>query len=129
MVTTTKRLTEGRVISTVSLTALQSATVAVVAIIACGLFLPMGAISIPTSLSFWLMTFYLVAFCTLFAFFVQHYAVRRLSPTRVSLLMGSEPLFGALFAMLWLGEQLTALQALGALMIISSVIYVSLKKA
>jgi drug/metabolite transporter (DMT)-like permease len=43
--------------------------------------------------------------------------------------MGSEPLFGALFAMLWLGEQLTALQALGALMIISSVIYVSLKKA
>jgi drug/metabolite transporter (DMT)-like permease len=129
MVTTTKRLTEGRVISTVSLTALQSATVAVVAIIACGLFLPMGAISIPTSLSFWLMTFYLVAFCTLFAFFVQNYAVRRLSPTRVSLLMGSEPLFGALFAMLWLGEQLTALQALGALMIISSVIYVSLKKA
>ncbi|MGR5096073.1 DMT family transporter [Vibrio maritimus] len=129
MVTTTKRLTEGRIISTVSLTALQSATVAVVAIIACGLFLPMGAISIPTSLSFWLMTFYLVAFCTLFAFFVQNYAVRRLSPTRVSLLMGSEPLFGALFAMLWLGEQLTALQALGALMIISSVIYVSLKKA
>ncbi|WP_353500289.1 DMT family transporter [Vibrio sp. CB1-14] len=129
MVTTTKRLTEGRVISTVSLTALQSATVAVVAIIACGLFLPMDAISIPTSLSFWLMTLYLVAFCTLFAFFVQNYAVRRLSPTRVSLLMGSEPLFGALFAMLWLGEQLTALQALGALMIISSVIYVSLKKA
>ena len=68
---------------------------------------------------------YLVLFCTLFAFYVQNYAVRRTSPTRVSLLMGSEPLFGAIFAMVWLQESLTALQLLGGALILFSVIVTS----
>ena len=48
----------------------------------------------------------LVGACTLFAFFAQNYAIRRSQPTRVALLMGSEPAFGALFACLWLGERI-----------------------
>jgi drug/metabolite transporter (DMT)-like permease len=39
---------------------------------------------------------YLVVVCTVFAFFVQMWAVRRTSPTRVSLLLGTEPVWAAL---------------------------------
>jgi len=80
---------------------------------------------IPTEPVFWWLMAYLVLFCTLFAFFVQNYAVRQTSPARVAILMGSEPLFGAVFAMAWLGEVLTGLQALGALLILVSVILAS----
>lgn len=39
---------------------------------------------------------YLVLVCTVFAFFVQTWAVRRTSPSRVSLLLGTEPIWAAL---------------------------------
>ncbi|GAA4663568.1 DMT family transporter [Frondihabitans cladoniiphilus] len=38
---------------------------------------------------------YLAVVCTVFAFFVQMWAVRRTSPTRVSLLLGTEPVWAA----------------------------------
>jgi len=121
MVTATKRFTEGRQITTLSLTALQSLVVGIGAV---SLLITQGnadLFTIPENLDFWWMTLYLVLFCTLFAFFIQNHAVRKTSPTRVSLLMGSEPLFGALFAFLWLGESLNPIQYLGALMILASV--------
>ena len=40
---------------------------------------------------------YLVLVCTVFAFFVQTWAVRRTSPSRVSLLLGTEPVWAAIF--------------------------------
>ncbi|EEX32413.1 permease [Vibrio coralliilyticus ATCC BAA-450] len=101
MVTMTKRFTEGKVITTSTLTSLQSLVVALVAIVCAVTYLPTSEFVVPASWEFWLTVIYLVLFCTLFAFYVQNYAVRRTSPTRVSLLMGSEPLFGALFAMAW----------------------------
>ena len=61
---------------------------------------------------------YLVLACTLFAFFAQNYAIKRSSPTRVGLLMGSEPAFGALFASLWLGERIPALGWVGGGLIV-----------
>lgn len=39
---------------------------------------------------------YLVLACTVFAFLVQTWAVRRTSPTRVSLLLGTEPMWAAI---------------------------------
>ncbi|WP_349902914.1 DMT family transporter [Parafrigoribacterium humi] len=39
---------------------------------------------------------YLVVICTVFAFVVQMWAVRRTSPARVSLLLGTEPLWAAI---------------------------------
>jgi drug/metabolite transporter (DMT)-like permease len=39
---------------------------------------------------------YLVLACTVFAFFVQLWAVRRTSPSRVSLLLGTEPVWAAI---------------------------------
>lgn len=76
--------------------------------------------SLPTSGSFWSAMAFLVLACTLLAFFVQNYAATRASPSRVALLMGSEPLWGALIAVLWLGEQLTFMGWIGGLLIMFS---------
>ncbi|KLN66805.1 MULTISPECIES: DMT family transporter [Vibrio] len=129
MVTLTKRFTEGKEITTSTLTSLQSLVVAGVAIFAAMAYLPASEFVIPTSTEFWITVAYLVLFCTLFAFYVQNYAVRRTSPTRVSLLMGSEPLFGAIFAMVWLQESLSLLQVAGGALILFSVIVTSTKES
>ncbi len=128
MVTLTKRFTQGKQITTTTLTALQSLVVAGVALLAAVTFVPVAEFIIPTHLEFWLTLSYLVLFCTLFAFYVQNYAVRRTSPTRVSLLMGSEPLFGAIFAMVWLQESLSVMQIVGAALILFSVVMTSAKQ-
>ena len=80
---------------------------------------------------FWASVFYLVFACTLFAFFAQNYAIKRSSPTRVALLMGSEPAFGALFACLWLGEKisLTAWVGGGLIVVASMLATVRWRKA
>ena len=88
--------------------------------------LPGGLPALPTEPAFWIGTLYLVLFATLFAFFVQNYALRRSSPTRVSLLMGSEPLFGALFAVVWLSEQLSVQAWIGGLLIVAATLWTSL---
>ncbi|WP_321924482.1 DMT family transporter [Paraburkholderia guartelaensis] len=72
---------------------------------------------------FWGSVMYLVVGCTLFAFFVQNYAVSRSSPTRVALLMGSEPVFGALFACVWLGERLTLAAWIGGMLIVAASLF------
>ncbi|GAB3191302.1 DMT family transporter [Hydrogenophaga aquatica] len=75
---------------------------------------------LPRSASFWGAMAFLVLLCTLLAFFVQNYAVARTQPSRVALLMGSEPLWGALIAVTWLGEQMTWQGWLGGALIVIS---------
>ncbi|AKJ26872.1 multidrug DMT transporter permease [Caldimonas brevitalea] len=76
--------------------------------------------SLPRSVSFWSAMAFLVLLCTLFAFFVQNDAASRTSPSRVALLMGSEPLWGALIAVLWMGEQMALQGWIGGLLIVAS---------
>lgn len=121
MVVFTKKLTQNKQITTLSLTSLQSLIVGTGALILAFWTLPLEAIALPTQISFWLISLYLIVFCTLFAFYVQNHAVRRLSATKVSLLMGSEPLFGALFAIVWLNESFTLIQGIGGLAIFISI--------
>lgn len=66
----------------------------------------------------WLLIAYLALVCTVFAFVVQMWAVRRSSPTRVSLLLGTEPLWAAIFGVTLAREPLTALGVAGACLII-----------
>lgn len=127
MVTVTKRLSEGKDITTSTLTAIQAFIVAVSALILCFITQPFEAVTLPASSHFWLIMVYLVLCCTLFAFYIQNYAIRKISPTKVSLLMGSEPLFGALFAVVWLNESLTLLQMFGGALILTSVLITSVK--
>lgn len=62
----------------------------------------------------WVGLAFLSVFCTLFAFFVQMWAVRRTSPSRVSLLLGTEPLWAAAAGIAIGGEHLGALGLAGA---------------
>lgn len=67
-------------------------------------------------------------FATLAAFYIQNRVLGRLSPTRAGLLMGSEPLFGAVFAMLWLNETLTVQAWLGGLLIMGATLWAGLSR-
>jgi drug/metabolite transporter (DMT)-like permease len=67
----------------------------------------------------WLDVLYLALMCTLFAFFVQLWAVRRTSPSRVSLLLGTEPLWAAVVGIAIGGNQPGLLGYLGAVLVLS----------
>jgi drug/metabolite transporter (DMT)-like permease len=81
--------------------------------------------ALPRSGSFWGAMAFLVLLCTLFAFFVQNYAASRTSPSRVALLMGSEPVWGALIAVLWMGEQMALQGWIGGVLIVASAWWVT----
>ncbi|MGE6993622.1 DMT family transporter [Pseudomonas sp. NPDC047961] len=116
LVCLTRRLTADQQVPPLALTAVQSGVVASGCLLL-GLSLPGGLPTLPQSPAFWAGTLYLVAFATLFALYAQNLALGRTSATRVSLLMGSEPLFGAIIAGLWLGERLTLTEWSGGLLI------------
>jgi len=67
----------------------------------------------------WTDLLYLGLMCTVFAFFVQMWAVRRTSPSRVSLLLGTEPLWAAVIGVLIGGDRLGLLGALGAVLVLA----------
>lgn len=127
MVTFTKKQTAGKQIDSLTLTAVQTGTVGIGCLFLGLLALPDGLPPLPMHIGFWSSTLYLVVFCTIFAFFAQNYAVRQTSPTRVHLLMGMEPVFGALFAVFWLDETLTPQVWLGGLMIVAASLWATLR--
>jgi drug/metabolite transporter (DMT)-like permease len=106
----TKRAMRDSTLPALSVTAVQSGVVALGSAAVALVFAPQQWQRLPSLAGhgmFWASLLYLVLACTLFAFFAQNYAIKRSSPTRVALLMGSEPAFGALFAWLWLGERIS----------------------
>lgn len=119
MVVTTRRLMAGRSMSSAALTAIQGLTVAILTL---SLLLLKGegdALIVRAGYQFWLAIGFLSLFCTIAAFYVQNAAVRQSSPTRVSLLMGTEPLFGFLLAVLILSEPFTVSSLTGATLIVA----------
>ncbi|MFF0199788.1 DMT family transporter [Streptomyces sp. NPDC005017] len=66
----------------------------------------------------WAALLFLAVLCTLFAFFVQMWAVRRTSPSRVSLLLGTEPLWAAATGIALGGERLGAAGLLGGALVL-----------
>jgi drug/metabolite transporter (DMT)-like permease len=127
MVTCTNRLTYGRNIPSLPLTAVQTGTVGLGCMMLGIMVLPGGLPPLPNDLAFWYATGFLIVFCTLFAFFAQNFALQRSSPTRVSLLMGTEPVFGALFAVYWLNESLAMAGWVGGLMMVAASLWAMLK--
>ncbi|MFD5636151.1 DMT family transporter [Streptomyces sp. NPDC127077] len=67
----------------------------------------------------WARLSYLALFCGLFAFLAQTWAVQRSSASRVSLLLGTEPVWAVAVGIVLGGEHLTALTALGALLMVA----------
>ncbi|MGA8008017.1 MAG: DMT family transporter [Thiomonas sp.] len=118
MVTQTRRLATRHNLPALTLTALESGVVALgLATFTLALRGTHGA-AFPAHASFWSGMAFLVLLCTVFAFFAQNFAASRTSPSRVSLLMGSEPVFGALVAVLWLDERITPLGWMGAALMV-----------
>jgi drug/metabolite transporter (DMT)-like permease len=115
----TKKLTKDQDFDSAALTTIQMAVVAVLT--GCVAWVePRPEGGLPVSWTFWLITLYLALFATLFAFYVQMTMIRRTSPFRVGLLLGTEPLFGALFAMWFGGEALTGYGLLGGGLIVAA---------
>ncbi|MBH2008147.1 MAG: DMT family transporter, partial [Xanthomonadaceae bacterium] len=89
---------------------------------------PGGLPPLPVESAFWLASAYLVLGCTVFAFFAQNWALKYTSPSRVALLTSSEPAFGALFAVLWLGEGLSAAGWLGGGLIVLAALWTTARR-
>lgn len=126
MMCVTKRVMRESALAPLSVTAVQAGTVALGSLVVAAIAGSQQWRALPSLAGhgmFWASVAYLVLACTLFAFFAQNFAVKRSNPTRVALLMGSEPAFGALFAFVWLGERITVHSALGgSLMVLASLL-------
>ncbi|WP_219817047.1 DMT family transporter [Arthrobacter sp. GMC3] len=110
-------MTTNKPYSSITVTWLQSLVCAVLAIVAdpAGMVRAAGVFG-PSQ---WLGVFYLGLAAGVFAFLVQLWAVRRTSPSRASLLMGTEPVWAVLAGVLLAGETLGWLGALGGLLIVA----------
>ncbi len=128
MVTSTRRLNRDIQIPALALTAIQSWVVFLGSTVALLWVLKGKSIALPISIGFWSSLAYLVLFCTVFAFFAQNYAASRMPPTRVNFLMGSEPMFGALFGSAILGEQLPMTGWMGAALILTATVKITMTK-
>ncbi|MFE2723218.1 DMT family transporter [Kitasatospora sp. NPDC059327] len=68
----------------------------------------------------WAWLLHLALLCTLFAFFVQMWAVRATSPSRVSLLLGTEPVWAAVFGITLAGNHLGPLALVGGALVLGA---------
>jgi drug/metabolite transporter (DMT)-like permease len=104
---------------TLSLTTVQlGAAVAVFALLSAGAGTTPWATAADFGAGEWAGLLFLSVFCTLFAFFVQMWAVRRTSPSRVGLLLGTEPLWAAAAGVALGGERLGAFGLAGGLLVL-----------
>lgn len=65
-----------------------------------------------------LLFVYLGLVCTVFAFLVQMWAVRRTSPARVSLLLGTEPVWAAVIGVALAGDRVTPIGLVGIALVL-----------
>jgi len=129
MVCLTRRLAGRHSMPALTLTAVQSGVMALGAA-ALSLVASKGAWHVPpATASFWWGMAYLVLLCTVFALFAQNHAASRSSPSRVSLLMGSEPVFGALIAVYGFGERIGAWGWIGGLLIVVAAWWVTMPQS
>ncbi|SDJ21170.1 DMT family transporter [Variovorax sp. OV700] len=129
MVCMTRKLAGRHSMPALTLTAVQSGVMALGAA-ALSLAVSKGAWHMPpATASFWWGMAYLVLLCTVFAFFAQNHAASRSSPSRVSLLMGSEPVFGAVIAVYGFGEAVGAWGWIGGLLIVVAAWWVTMPQS
>lgn len=124
----TSKLTRHSQAPALALTAVQAGVIGVGSLLL-ALVSADGLPPLPHSSAFWQASVYLVLGCTVFAFFAQNWALKHSSPSRVALLTSSEPAFGALFAVLWLGEGLSALGWLGGALIVLAALWTTARRA
>jgi drug/metabolite transporter (DMT)-like permease len=115
------RLTADRPYSSLVLTTVQAATGAVVLCAAAAPQLGPAVAHLPPAA--WAQLAHLSLACTVFAFLAQTWAVRRTSPSRASLLMGTEPVWAVAVGVGLGGERLTVVTAAGAALVLAATWY------
>jgi drug/metabolite transporter (DMT)-like permease len=110
------RLTGGRSIRPLQLTTVQTLVGAALFGVAATAQLPAIA---HIDLRTWGVLIYLALFCSVFAFLAQTWAVQRTSASRASLLLGTEPVWAVAAGIFLGGEHLTAIAAVGAVLVIA----------
>jgi len=117
-VTLLAAMTRGKPFSSITVTLIQSVVCAVLgmAVDPAGMVLAVHGFG-PAG---WAGVLYLGLACTVFAFLIQLWAVRRTSASRASLLMGTEPIWAVAAGVLIAGEALGRLGGIGALLIIGA---------
>nr|WP_208411019.1 DMT family transporter [Mycolicibacterium fluoranthenivorans] len=121
-VTVMSRTSKPRRLDPTSVTLVQLTTVAVLTALPAA---ALGQFSAVPQMSGrgWALTAYLALACTVFAFGAQMWAVRYSTPARMSLLLGTEPLWVVVIGVGVAGDPVTALGALGALMVVSGTLW------
>lgn len=123
-VTGMHRLSAGRRIDSLNLTFVQMATCGLVFLIMSGLWgAPVASYAGSMSWPAVLQMGYLVIVCTVFPFFIQMWAVRRTSPTRVSLLLGTEPVWAAVIGVTLAGDVLGPIGILGVVLVLAGTMW------
>lgn len=117
-VTASARLTRGRSDSTLAVVLIQLIVCAATASLVAGAELPAAVDRLDGS--GWANVVFLGLMCSVFAFVVQLWAVRRTSATRASILMGTEPVWALLVGILLGGEIVGAVGLLGAALIVAA---------
>jgi drug/metabolite transporter (DMT)-like permease len=111
-------LTAGRKLTTINLTVFQTLTAGVIFFLA----------DIPGTVragfnygpNEWFLLGFLVLLCTVYGFFAMMWGIRRTSASRIALLQGTEPVWAVFIAMLFGGETMNWIGAIGAILIIGS---------
>ncbi len=117
-VTASGHLTRGRGDSSLGVVLVQLVVCAAVFSFSAGADLPAAVAGL--SIGGWADVLFLGLMCSVFAFVVQLWAVRRTSASRASILMGTEPVWALLFGLVLAGDRIGLLGILGAAMIVAS---------
>ncbi len=115
-VTASARLTRGRADDSLAVVFVQM-------LVCAAAFSLLAAPALPTAVATlsgrgWLSIAFLGLLCSLFAFLVQLWAVRRTSASRASILMGTEPIWAVVIGVAVAGETIGAAGLLGAAVIV-----------
>lgn len=93
-----------------------------------GIALLRGSSLAVASANGWGVILFLAVFPTLTAFFIQMLAQRHSEPFKVGIIFTLEPVFAAVFAWTWGGEEFVPVKAAGGLLIVSGMIIGELSK-
>ncbi|OMC29396.1 hypothetical protein A5740_18485 [Mycobacterium sp. GA-1841] len=119
-VTTLARLSDNSGNDSARTTLVQLVTVAVVSMMLCaGSGQSVWVTAAELDMAQWALVGYLALGCTVFAFLVQLRALNVASPARVSLLMGTEPLWAAMLGVAIGGDPVTGMGIAGAALVIA----------
>lgn len=106
------------------LSTVQSGGAAVICFIFAFIFEDFHALT-QTTFFGWFTVVYLAIGCTVVAYLLQNVALKHLSAVFASLALCTEPIFTAIFSFFLLGERLTGIGLLGAVLIMASIVLAS----